>query len=192
MLIEASPPQVPSHHAWPAASSLQQLGQGGDSGKDAHKALRYPVFQAGKGARRVCEGRRGAGPAQQLATPQDGGVKGLRGNPGGSPDQPDFGRWPSGRHRADKPTPPKFQLVLILSETPQSGAIAAIPPGFPQPLPKQTHCQPSPTAASHPSRQGKHLCQPRTACPCSHLGLTHLLLLIPGARAFQEAPLHPM
>lgn len=88
--------------------------------------------------------------------------------------------------------PQKFQLVLILSETPQSGAITAIPLRLPQSLPKQTHCQPSPTAASHPSRQGKQCYQPRTACPCSHLGLTHLLLLILRARALQVAPLHPM
>lgn len=136
VLIEASPPQVPSRRAWPAVSSLQQLRQGGDSGKDAHRTMRYPVFQTGKGARRVCEGRRGAGSAQQLATPQDGGVEGLRGDPGESPDQPGFGRWLLGRYRAEEPTSPKFQLVLILSETPQSGAIAAIPPGLPQPLPK--------------------------------------------------------
>lgn len=84
----------------------------------------------------VFECRRGAGPAQQLARPQDGGVEGLRGNPGGSPDQPGFGRSLSERRRAEEPTSPKFQLVLILSETPQSGAITAILPGLPQSLPK--------------------------------------------------------
>lgn len=47
VLIEASPPHVPSRRAWPAAS-LQQLRQGGGSGKDAHKSLRYPFFRQGR------------------------------------------------------------------------------------------------------------------------------------------------
>lgn len=65
-----SPSPIPPRLA-SCEHSLQQLRQGGGSGKDAHKALRYPVFQAGKGAKRVCEGRRGAGPAQQLAIPPE-------------------------------------------------------------------------------------------------------------------------
>lgn len=71
------------------------------------------------------------GSARQLAAPQDGGAGGLGGDPGGLSDLPGFGRWLSGRHRAAKLTAPKFQLVLILSETPWSGAAAAIPPGLP-------------------------------------------------------------
>lgn len=192
VLIEVSPPQVPSRHAWPAVSRLQQLRQGGDGGKDAHKALRYPVLQAGKGARRVCEGRRGAGPAQQLAPPQGGGVKGLRGNPGGSPDQPGFGKWTLGRHRSDKPTPPKVSAGFnTVRDTPEWGH-RCHPTRAPSALAKANPLPAQPHGCEHPSRQGKHHCQPRTACPCSHLGLTHLLLLIPRARVPQEAPLHPM
>lgn len=56
--------------------------------------------------------------------------------------------------------PQKFQLVLILSEIPQSGAIAAIPLGLPQPLPKQTHCQPSPTAVNIPAGRGSITASP--------------------------------
>jgi len=139
------------------------------------------------GARRVCEGRR-----CRVRT----GGRGLRGDAGGSPDLPGFGKWLLGRHRAAKPTASEFQLVLILSETAQSRAAAAVPPGLPRRLPKRTHCRPGPTAASRPSTRGSIAASTaaRTPCPHSHLpvpGLTRPLPLIPRAQALQEPPLHP-
>lgn len=80
-----------------------------------------------------------------------------------------------------QPTAPKFQLFLILSETPRSRA--TIPPGLPRCPPEQTCHWPHGHLASQPAL-------PALLLPGA--GLSPLLLLIPRARALQEAPLHPM
>lgn len=136
LLIAASPPQGPSRCAWPAASTDSSSCDGVEAAGRCTKPW-YPGFQAGKGARKVWESRRGTGSARQPAAHRDRRAGWLRGDTGRLLDLLGFGRWLSGRHRAAKPTAPKFQLVLILSEMPQSGA-TAIPPGLPWHMPKRT------------------------------------------------------
>lgn len=103
----------------------------------------------------------------------------------------------SGRHSSQAISPKVSAGFNTVRDTPERGHCCPHRPtrapsalARANPLPAQPHgCFASQQVGKH---RHQHRCQ--TPCPPSRLpvpGLAHLLLLIPRARATQEAPLHP-